>query len=71
MYVTDGYRKLCGGGGGGGPGGEGEGPPMAIDECALRPQICGGGDCVDTPDGYICECHPGFTSRGQSQVCEG
>lgn len=64
--VVDGYRKLCGGGveGGGGP-------PPAIDECALRPQICGGGDCLDTPDGYICQCHPGFTMRGHSQVCEG
>ncbi|XP_054288254.1 fibrillin-2-like [Macrosteles quadrilineatus] len=63
-HDEEGYRKLCGGGVNGG------GPPMAIDECALRPTICGGGDCIDTPDGYICQCHPGFIAKGQSQVCE-
>lgn len=45
-----------------------------VDECGLRPVICGaGGKCVDTVDGYACECHVGFTkSRHEdSQVCEG
>ncbi|XP_050520393.1 fibrillin-2-like isoform X2 [Daktulosphaira vitifoliae] len=44
-----------------------------VDECALRPEICGnGGKCIDTVDGYACECHPGFSkSRHEdSQVCE-
>lgn len=63
--------KLCGSGGSGGGGEGGGGPPMAIDECALRPDICGGGDCVDMPDGYLCRCHPGYSSKGQSQLCEG
>lgn len=45
-----------------------------VDECGLRPDICGtGGKCIDTVDGYACECYPGFTkSRHEdSQVCEG
>ncbi|XP_043673250.1 fibrillin-2-like isoform X2 [Vespula pensylvanica] len=34
-----------------------------INECALRPEICGNGKCVDTKEGYECECYPGFTKR--------
>ncbi|XP_025412034.1 fibrillin-2-like isoform X2 [Sipha flava] len=44
-----------------------------VDECGLRPEICGaGGRCIDTVDGYACECFSGFTkSRHEdSQVCE-
>lgn len=45
-----------------------------VDECGLRPEICGtGGKCIDTVDGYACECHAGYSkSRHEdSQVCEG
>lgn len=48
-------------------------PPVeyiAVNECILRPHICGEGDCIDTIDGYECLCKPGFR-KGDTQVCEG
>jgi len=48
--------------------------PNLVDECGLRPEMCGaGGRCVDTADGYACECRAGFTKgrHEESQVCEG
>lgn len=48
----------------------GVGTMTAVDECALRPDICGGGRCLDTPEAYLCECFDGFT-QGPSHVCEG
>lgn len=44
--------------------------PYLINECALRPTICGGGKCIDTVHGYNCECFPGY-AQGSSQFCEG
>nr|XP_018912347.1 PREDICTED: fibrillin-2-like [Bemisia tabaci]XP_018912348.1 PREDICTED: fibrillin-2-like [Bemisia tabaci] len=45
-----------------------------VNECVLQPTICGGGRCIDTSDGYECECYPGYqkskSSSGLSQVCE-
>ncbi|CAB0000847.1 unnamed protein product [Nesidiocoris tenuis] len=29
-----------------------DGRMVNVDECGLRPDICGGGQCTDTPDGY-------------------
>lgn len=41
-----------------------------VNECALRPDICGqDGKCIDTPEGYRCECKPGFQVT-TSGVCE-
>ncbi|XP_050313522.1 fibrillin-2-like [Anthonomus grandis grandis] len=40
-----------------------------VDECMLRPTICGHGKCVDQPEGYDCICDPGYR-KGKSQVCE-
>lgn len=34
-----------------------------VNECALRPDICGDGKCIDTKEGYECECYPGFTRK--------
>lgn len=75
---TDEHRRLCAG-----PklyyptdtthGNGGSKPPVeyvAINECILRPHICGEGDCIDTIDGYECRCKPGFR-KGDTQVCEG
>lgn len=41
-----------------------------VDECMLRPTICGHGKCVDLAEGYDCICDDGFR-KGKSQVCEG
>ncbi|KAF6210291.1 hypothetical protein GE061_013395 [Apolygus lucorum] len=46
-----------------------DGRMVNVDECGLRPDICGGGQCTDTPDGYSCKCYPGY-EQGQTQVCE-
>lgn len=43
---------------------------IKINECALRPDICGAGDCVDTLEGYECHCKPGY-KLNRDQVCEG
>lgn len=48
-------------------------PPLkiiSVNECILRPHICGEGQCIDTADGYECRCKPGYR-EGPSQVCEG
>ena len=44
--------------------------PYLINECALRPTICGGGKCIDTVHGYDCECFPGYL-LSSSHICEG
>lgn len=43
---------------------------MAVNECILRPNICGPGQCVDTVSGYKCICNEGYR-LGKSHVCEG
>lgn len=43
---------------------------IRIDECALRPDICGPGECVDTVDGYECRCKPGYRLLS-SNICAG
>lgn len=49
------------------------GPPKedyAINECTLRPDICGKGHtCIDTLTGYECICKPGFRLNS-AKVCE-
>ncbi|KAJ8945202.1 hypothetical protein NQ318_013652 [Aromia moschata] len=37
-----------------------------VNECILRPDICGKGRCVDLPKGYKCECDSGYRI-GKSQ----
>ena len=38
-----------------------------IDECSLRSDLCPNGVCVDTPEGYRCQCRQGFqvTAEGE------
>ncbi|XP_066993764.2 fibrillin-2 [Anabrus simplex] len=61
MPGEDDHKKLCG---------DMPGPiSQMINECALRPDICGNGKCIDTPEGYRCECSPGY-HKGQTEVCE-
>ena len=55
-YGTTEYKSLC----------EVSGMPdditRNIDECAVFPDLCPNGHCVDTREGYHCECKPGNCS---------
>ncbi|XP_067844782.1 latent-transforming growth factor beta-binding protein 1 isoform X3 [Heptranchias perlo] len=31
-----------------------------IDECSVNPRICGPGQCINLPEGYTCNCSPGY-----------
>jgi hypothetical protein len=42
---------------------------IPINECVLRPHICGEGQCIDTYEGYECICKAGYR-KGHKQVCE-
>src|ERR1700734_1936295 len=46
------------------------GPVTQVDECGLRPDICGNGKCIDTPDGYKCECRVGYYQRSPMSPCD-
>lgn len=43
-----------------------------VDECILRPGICGGGQCTDTLTGFNCDCFTGYEKHKNNgiQVCE-
>lgn len=56
------YQRLCSAGGYSMP---------PVDECTLKPDLCGDGVCRDTDDGYVCECFSGFTNAGGSEKCHG
>lgn len=43
---------------------------VLINECILRPDICGEGTCKDTVVGYECICKSGF-KNGPNKACEG
>ncbi|XP_017775669.1 PREDICTED: fibrillin-2-like [Nicrophorus vespilloides] len=42
---------------------------LTVNECVLRPGICGKGECIDTREGYQCNCYPGFY-MAESGKCE-
>lgn len=46
---------------------------IPVNECVLRPGICGGGRCIDTPDSFTCDCYQGYYKKksDDAQVCEG
>lgn len=60
MFI-EAYKRLCH---------PSPGDVTQVNECALRANICGNGRCIDTPDGYQCDCYPGY-QKGESEVCEG
>jgi len=56
----DAYRELC----------LEPGLLTQVDECGLRPDICGNGKCIDTKDGYRCDCSVGYAQRSPMGPCE-
>ncbi|XP_072384771.1 fibrillin-1-like [Diabrotica undecimpunctata] len=42
---------------------------ISVNECILRPDICGQGKCVDTIQGYDCLCDPGYRLNHHN-ICE-
>lgn len=43
--------------------------PPDVDECVSNP--CINGDCANTPGGYQCKCHEGFSGSPTKQACNG
>ncbi|KAM4620829.1 latent-transforming growth factor beta-binding protein 3 isoform 2-T3 [Polymixia lowei] len=39
------------------------------DECRLTRNICGHGECQNSPSGYTCHCHPGYRLHSQRNIC--
>ncbi|XP_078261441.1 latent-transforming growth factor beta-binding protein 1-like isoform X2 [Rhinoraja longicauda] len=40
-----------------------------INECSVSPQICGPGQCINLPEGYTCNCDPGFHLNTLQTAC--
>ncbi|XP_029029787.1 latent-transforming growth factor beta-binding protein 3 isoform X2 [Betta splendens] len=43
---------------------------LQTDECSLSRNICGHGECENSPNGHICHCHPGYHLNPQRNICE-
>uniref|UniRef100_A0A8C8A3N4 Latent transforming growth factor beta binding protein 3 n=1 Tax=Oryzias sinensis TaxID=183150 RepID=A0A8C8A3N4_9TELE len=44
--------------------------PAETDECRLSRNICGHGECENSPNGHICHCYPGYHLSPQRNICE-
>ncbi|XP_060687307.1 latent-transforming growth factor beta-binding protein 1 isoform X3 [Hemiscyllium ocellatum] len=40
-----------------------------IDECSVDPRICGPGQCINLPEGYTCNCDPGYQLNTVKTAC--
>ncbi|XP_036448595.1 latent-transforming growth factor beta-binding protein 1 isoform X2 [Colossoma macropomum] len=40
-----------------------------VDECIIRPDICGQGFCYNTPESYNCICHEGYRLDDEGSTC--
>ncbi|GCB62786.1 hypothetical protein scyTo_0007284 [Scyliorhinus torazame] len=40
-----------------------------IDECSVNPRICGPGQCINLPEGYTCNCDPGYQLNAVNTEC--
>lgn len=56
---TENYRNLCSG-----PG------SIIMDECKMMPRLCMNGRCINTPQGFRCECDRGFLYNNITHMCE-
>lgn len=43
----------------------------AMDECKLNRNICGHGECMNTQNGFMCHCYPGYQPHPQRKSCVG
>lgn len=41
-----------------------------MDECKLNSNICGHGECVNTQNGFMCHCYPGYRPHVVRKSCE-
>lgn len=58
---TRAYRQLCE-----------EGPISVteVNECEIYRDLCGNGECIDTPGSFRCRCYPGFVYNPLTQTCD-
>lgn len=44
---------------------------IEIDECQVKPDICGAGICYNTADSYTCICDDGYKTDSEGTTCVG
>ena len=44
--------------------------PADIDECALMPQLCRNGQCLNTLGSFTCQCPTGFFYQQSLHICQ-
>ena len=47
------------------------GNQTSLNECRILLNLCDNGVCIDTPDGYRCDCNQGFKPDSSNQKCLG
>lgn len=69
-YFLDEYVQLCGS-----RPGQVKNPMTnvteEIDECALMPEMCNHGECINTPGSFHCVCDPGYVYDEFAHQCIG
>lgn len=44
---------------------------LDVNECAVNPNLCVNGICINTDGSYRCECLRGYTLGADQRTCEG